>query len=131
MRSEQKIYHIDRIIRETGKNFDDGTHIVYVNGSYKGEEGNELDDLIHDFFCDNPEDMRHKQLADRVNFLKTNEQEADNVCKIIEDLQDEREKETRISDLRNLMKKLKMTAQEAMDILEIPADKQKEYSSLI
>lgn len=34
----EKIYHIDRIIRETGKDFGDGTHIIYVNGSYKGEE---------------------------------------------------------------------------------------------
>ena len=67
-----KIYHIDRIIRETNKSFNDGSHIIYVNGSYKGEVGVPLDDLIHDFFCDNPVDMRHKQLADRISFLKSN-----------------------------------------------------------
>ena len=32
----EKIYHADRIIRETGKDFNDGTHIIYVNGSFKG-----------------------------------------------------------------------------------------------
>ncbi|MBR6014404.1 MAG: Rpn family recombination-promoting nuclease/putative transposase [Selenomonadaceae bacterium] len=72
LKDGEKIYHIDRIIRETGKLFEDGTHIVYVNGSYEGEEGNQLDDLIHDFFCENPADMRHRQLAERVEFLKDN-----------------------------------------------------------
>ena len=50
----------------------DGTHIIYVNASFKGKKGKPLDDLIHDFFCANPTEMRHKQLADRVTFLKEN-----------------------------------------------------------
>ena len=135
LRSEQKIYHIDRIIRETGKNFDDGTHIVYVNGSYKGEEGNELDDLIHDFFCDNPEDMRHKQLADRVNFLKTNEQEADNVCKIIEEVfadeLAEGKKQTLLDSIRNLRDSTKWSLEKVMDALKIPPELQNELKPLL
>ena len=50
LHGDEKIYHIDRFIRESEKIFDDGTHIIYVNGSYKGEVGEPLDDLIHDFF---------------------------------------------------------------------------------
>ena len=50
LKNGEKIYHIDRIVRETQKIFEDGTHIIYVNGSYEGEKGNDLDDLIHDFF---------------------------------------------------------------------------------
>ena len=41
LKDGEKIYHIDRIIRETNKPFGDGTHIIYVNGSYKGEKGKE------------------------------------------------------------------------------------------
>ena len=82
----EKIYHIDRIVKETGKEFLDGTHIIYVNGSYKGEAGKPLDDLIHDFFCENPAEMRHKQLADRVNFLKENKGEVYKMNNIVAEI---------------------------------------------
>lgn len=32
------LYHIDRYVRETGKLFEDGSHIIYVNGNYKGDD---------------------------------------------------------------------------------------------
>ena len=131
LKDGEKIYHIDRVVRETKKVFEDGTHIIYVNGSYKGESGNELDDLIHDFFCANPEDMRHRQLAARVSFLKENKRGVRKVCKIMEDLQNEAKKETLLDNIRSLMKKLNMTAKQAMDALDVPADKQKEYVALI
>ena len=41
------------------------------------------------------------------------------------------EKETTIQCIRCLMTKLNMTAQEAMDILDVHANKQKEYADLI
>ena len=82
----EKIYHADRIIRETGKEFGDGTHIIYVNGSFKGEKGKPLDDLIHDFFCDNPQEMRHKQLADRATFLKENKGDVRKMSSIVAEI---------------------------------------------
>ena len=131
LKGGEKIYHIDRVVRETNIPFNDGTHIIYVNGSYKGKVGEPLDDLIHDFFCDNPADMRHKQLANRVKFLKSNEGEVNDVCKIIEDLQDEREKQTLLNTIRNLMETLNLTVQQAMDAMKIPPDKQDEYKALV
>ena len=135
-----KIYHADRIIKETGKDFGDGTHIIYVNGSFKGEIGKPLDDLIHDFFCENPAEMRHKQLADRVAFLKENRGEVSKMSSsiIAEFFKDEiaaaeaegKEKNL-IENIRSLMKKLNMTAQQAMDILEVPANEQEKYLALI
>lgn len=131
----EKIYHIDRIVRETNKPFGDGTHIIYVNGEYKSDDRSALDDLIHDFFCANPEDMRHRQLAERVSFLKDNKREVRKMCKIMEELQNEArnegKKETFIKNIRSLMKKLNLTAQQAMDALDVPADEQKEYVALI
>jgi hypothetical protein len=43
----------------------------------------------------------------------------------------ESEKKSKIEAIRNMVKKLNLTVQEAMNVLEIPADKQKEYSALI
>lgn len=143
LKDGEKIYHIDRIIRETGKLFEDGTHIVYVNGSYEGEEGNQLDDLIHDFFCENPADMRHRQLAERVEFLKDNKRGVRKMCKVIEDLfadelaegkkeaAAESEKKSKLEAIKKMMLKLRLSAREAMDVLDIPSDKQKEYQALI
>lgn len=41
------VYHIDRYIRETEELFDDGSHIIYVNGNYKGND--EIGQLMNDF----------------------------------------------------------------------------------
>ncbi len=140
---EEKIYHIDRIVRETGKEFGDGTHIIYVNGSFKGEKGKPLDDLIHDFLCENPKDMRHKQLADRVKFLKENKGEVgrmnniiaeifkDEIAEAREKTAEETKQNTLIENIRSMMKKLNLTPQQAMDILEIPANEQNKYFTLI
>jgi hypothetical protein len=43
----------------------------------------------------------------------------------------ETEKKSKLEDIRSIMKKLNMTAQEAMEILDVPADKQNEYASLV
>ena len=131
LKDGEQIYHVERVVRETNKLFGDGTHIIYVNGSYKDESGSALGDLVHDFFCANPADMKHRQFAKRVSFLKENKQGVRKVCKLVEELQDEREKETLIRSIRNLMETLNLTVKQAMDALKIPDDKQKEYLALV
>lgn len=135
LKGGEQIYHVDRVVRETNKSFGDGTHIIYVNGSYKDDSDSALGNLIHDFFCSDASEMKHKQLAERVSFLKGNKREVRKMCKLMEELQnearEEAKKETLLDNIRNLMQKLNMTAQQAMEILEVPADKQKEYVVLI
>ena len=36
LKGGKQIYHIERVVKETGKNFGDGSQIVYVNGSMRG-----------------------------------------------------------------------------------------------
>ena len=62
------IYHINRIIEETGKAFDDGAHIIYVNGEY--QDDSPLGLLMHDFSCKNPADMHYKLLQTEPGILK-------------------------------------------------------------
>ena len=42
------IYHIDRVIKETGEVFQDESHIIYVNSQMRNETA--LGKLMHDFF---------------------------------------------------------------------------------
>ena len=140
---DEKIYHIDRIVRETGKEFGDGTHIIYVNGSFKGEEGKPLDDLIHDFLCENPKDMRHKQLADRVKFLKENKNEVNSMSSIIAEIfkdeiaeaakkaEAEGKEKNLIENIRNAMQSWGLSAEAAMNGLKVPPDIQKKICHLI
>jgi predicted transposase/invertase (TIGR01784 family) len=86
----EPIYHIERVIQETGALFMDGEHILYVNGAYQGEDS-ALGILIADFRQTDPDKIRTKSLADRVRYLKESEEGVNHMCRIMEELiQDER-----------------------------------------
>lgn len=95
----QPIYHVERVIKETGKNFPDESHIIYVNGSYRDETP--LGKLMYDFSCRDPKDMNYKLLADRTLYFKENEKGVATMCKIVEDLISEEKKEIALKMLRD------------------------------
>ena len=78
------IYHIQRAILETEEIFNDGSHILYVNGAYK--DNSPLGLLMQDFACKNPEDMHYKLLADRVRYFKEDEKGVRAMCRAVEEL---------------------------------------------
>lgn len=82
------IYHVDRIIRETGEVFNDGAHIIYVNASHRSNTP--LGKLMHDFNCLNAGDMYYGKLATRVQYFKETEKGVTNMCREIEKLANER-----------------------------------------
>ena len=82
------IYMIDRQITNIGKPFDDGQHIIYVNGADRNA-ATALGRLMHDFFCTNADDMHYKILADRVRYYKEDEKGVETMCKVIEDMRKE------------------------------------------
>lgn len=86
------IYRIERRIEETGKAFDDGEHIVYVNGADK-DASTELGMLMHDFFCTDPDDMHYRELADKVRYFKEDERGVAAMCKVMEDMRIEAAKD--------------------------------------
>ncbi len=71
-------------IKETGEKFEDGAHIIYVNGSY--QDDSPLGLLMKDFACSNPKDMYYKILADRVKYFKEDEKGVGVMCKAVEEL---------------------------------------------
>lgn len=111
-------YPIERMNMATGEMFGDGEHILYVNGSYRGDD--EIGNLMHDFSCSDPDDMINKDLADRSRYFKETEEGVETVCKVMEEMRTEKERETRLDDIRNLMDTLKLSVEQAMDALRIP-----------
>ena len=80
----QPLYQIERYITSSGKKFDDGSHILYVNGEYRAETP--LGKLMHDFSCTNPADMYYDVLAERVKFFKESREGISIMCKVMEDM---------------------------------------------
>ena len=57
------VYRVKKTLEGTDLPFEDGMHVIYVNGTYRGED--RLGELMHDFSCSNPDDMYFKALADQ------------------------------------------------------------------
>lgn len=70
-----------------GREFDDGAHILYVNGKYRGES--EIGKLMHDFSCTNADDMNFSLMAERTKYLKEDQEGVQEMSKILEDLRNE------------------------------------------
>ncbi len=84
---KQPLYRIERYISGSGKKFEDGSHILYVNGEYRDETP--LGKLMHDFSCTNPSDMYYDVLAERVRFFKESKEGISIMCKVMEDMRNE------------------------------------------
>ena len=92
------IAHIDRIIRENGKEFGDEEHFIYVDSSK--DDGGELGRLMHDFRVKEAKEMQAGALKDRVHELKETEKGVEHMCKEMEQLCDEARVEARMDEKR-------------------------------
>ena len=81
------IYHINRIIEETGESFGDEAHIIYVNSQIKDETA--LGRLMHDFSCTDPDDMSYPILAQRVRYFKEDTKGVATMCRAMEEMRAE------------------------------------------
>lgn len=65
-----------------GVPFEDGAHVIYVNGAYRGDSP--IGKLVHDLMCTDPSKMYYRALADRVHFYKETEEGAAIMCRAME-----------------------------------------------
>ena len=118
------IYTINRHFEETKELFDDGSHIIYVNGAYKGDDA--IGNLLHDFACKESKDMYYPELAKGVKHFKE-EGGRERMCEAVEkyakDYAEEYAENARLNSLlesiRNLMENMKLGAEQAMNVLGI------------
>jgi hypothetical protein len=121
------LYHVERVITENNSFFEDGSHIIYVNGAYKNDD-TPIGKLVHDFGCVRSADMYCDTLKKQVHYFKETEGGREIVCQIVEEFADERAEVKRIDTLydsvKNLMDTMKWSADQAMKALKIPIDDQ-------
>ena len=75
---------IENMNRTTGKPFEDGAHILYVNGEYRGDDA--IGELMHDFNCSDPESMKNSLLREKSRYYKESKEGIAEMCKAIEDM---------------------------------------------
>ena len=118
------IYHVERYVEETKEKFDDGSHIIYVNGKYEGDD--EIGKLIKDFHSLKSEGMHYKEFAEGVRHFKETEEGREIMCKEVEVYADRKANkvatQTKTSAVMELMKNLKLTLEDALDALSIQGD---------
>ena len=117
------LYHIDRYVRETGKLFEDGSHIIYVNGNYKGDD--EIGHLMQDFHQTDPDNMHYKELSQGVRHFKEVEEGRDTMCEAVQ----EYAKEYAISEVaekvKSLMESTGFSLEQSLNALKIQGEERK------
>ena len=83
------MYHVNRHIEELdNESFDDGNHIIYVNGAYK-DVSSDIGKLMHDFRSTSSKDMFYDVLKEGMHHFKETEGGKAMTCKAIEAYGDE------------------------------------------
>ena len=120
MKGKQPIYPVERYIAIGEKKvlFGDGSHILYVNGEYRGND--EVGKLMHDFSCTNPDDMNFEVLARKARYFKQDKKGVTTMCKLLEDMRNETAEETAKEMAR-------ATAERMIKDGEIPLEKIAQY----
>ena len=121
----QALYPVNKTLGGTNIPFEDRQYILYVNASYKGDDP--LGQLMHDFLCSDPDEMKTAILADRARYLKSDPKGVETMCKEMEKMRDDVEQRTVLRDIKNIMEGLKYTAEQAMELLKISAEDQSKY----
>ena len=68
LKENRQIYHVKRIIEESGNTFPDKAQIIYINTEKSSDD--ELGRMIKDFYTEDPKEIRSAVLARRIAELK-------------------------------------------------------------
>ena len=133
MQGDQPIYLVERYVTIGKKKvlFGDGSHIIYVNGKYRGND--EIGKLMHDFSCTNPDDMNYEVLAKKARYFKQDEKGVATMCKIMEDMRNEAAQQAEQNKAKKMairmIKAGKMSLEDIADYTELSLETIKELAS--
>ncbi len=121
------LYPIERCFLGTGERFEDGSHILYVNGAYRGDTP--VGKLMHDFSCTDAADMYYGTLAARVRFFKESREGILIMCKAMEDMRSQTLKEGMIEVALRMLTVGKYALEEIVTISGLSIDEVKKLKA--
>ncbi len=92
-----------------------GGHIIYVNVEYR-DLNTPIGQLMHDFFCVDPDDIIDPVLRERVRYLKQTEGGRDEMCRIMENMINEE----KIELAKEAIKRGDLTLEQIAETLKLP-----------
>lgn len=92
------IYHINRVIEETGTIVENGTHEIYVNTAV--DDKSDIAELMQYFKKSIGEHENFQKLCNRVKYYKESQKGVDEMCQLVEDYA----KEMLMDSIINLLK---------------------------
>ena len=105
------IYYINRTISGENVQFNDGSHIIYVNGSMKTND-TALGKLMKDLYCTDADEINYKELSDRVRQFKETEEGVNDMCDILDEMRNETALKTRIENAKKMIEIGKLSLDE-------------------
>ena len=121
------LYPIERCFLGSGERFEDGSHILYVNGAYRGDTP--IGKLMHDFSCTDAADMYYGILADRVRFFKESKEGIEIMCRAMEDMRNQTLKEGAINSAKRMMEDGILTPEKIAEYAGLPLDEVKKLKA--
>lgn len=123
----EPVYPIERMNLATDKSFDDGEHILYVNGEYRGDS--EIGKLMHDFNCTNPSDMNFELMAERTQYLKENPEGVSEMCRAMEEMKNEAAQERALVVAKRMLADGMLTMEKIAEYVGLSLDEVKKLQT--
>ena len=128
LRGGKTIYHVDKVLRETGTVIDDGQQEIYVNTVV--DDGSRIADLMSCFTKKQVENRNFPVLSTTVQKYKTTEGGASAVCEVMQKYEEIARQEgisqgifkNLIDNARTLMSALGLSANAVLDLLKVEGD---------
>ena len=128
-------YRIERKVDIDGESvpFMDGSQIIYVNGSYVGDDP--IGHLMADFRNRGTEGFNNSELEKAVRHFKLDEEGRKIMCEAVEKYGEKQYDkgvcESQVEMIKNLMQNLKLTAEQAMDTLGVSMSDRSKYMAML
>ena len=83
LRDNLPLYDIRRTIKQSARDFEDGSHIIYVNSQCRDDTA--LGKLMQDLYCTEPKNLHYHEFAERMEFLKYSKEGEEKMTDVIEE----------------------------------------------
>lgn len=95
------VHRIVRVDADTGRIFKDRQTIIYINSRMPDKTA--LGKLMHDFHCEDPDDMYCKPISDRVRKIKETPEEVENMCREMDKIYNDGERRGKVKVALNMI----------------------------